>query len=123
MFNVDLFGLIPYLPYWCGATLGISFIGLASLLFIASYYSSLSIKQITKSMIRSHKNIVAKINQEPQLPPLSTHAILSKRASRRLRSILLISLNTFAIAFVLGYVVCAITAGSFQFWHVFEWFA
>ena len=35
----------------------------------------------------------------------------------------LISLALFAAYFVLSYVVCALSAGSLQFWHVWGWFA
>ena len=35
-------------------------------------------------------------------------------------AILLLAL--FAVCFVLSYVVCAISAGSVQFWHVWGWF-
>lgn len=35
----------------------------------------------------------------------------------------LIALALFAACFVLAYVVCALSAGSFQFWHVWGWFA
>lgn len=43
-------------------------------------------------------------------------------AKRRLRRLALISLALFAVCFVLSYVVCAISAGSVQFWHVWGWF-
>ena len=35
-------------------------------------------------------------------------------------AVLLLAL--FAVCFVLSYVVCAISAGSVQFWHVWGWF-
>ena len=34
----------------------------------------------------------------------------------------LISLLLFAVSFVLGYGACTLSAGSFQFWHVWGWF-
>ena len=33
-----------------------------------------------------------------------------------------LALALFAACFVLSYVVCALSAGSFQFWHVWGWF-
>ena len=41
---------------------------------------------------------------------------------RHQRRLALISLALFAVCFVLSYVVCAISAGSVQFWHVWGWF-
>lgn len=32
------------------------------------------------------------------------------------------SLALFAACFVLSYVVCALSAGSLEFWHVWGWF-
>jgi uncharacterized membrane protein len=123
IFNFNPFNLIQYLPYWCGATFGVSLFGLAALSYIGSLYSFLSMRQITKSYARFHRNTIAKTKGNPMLPSLSSHPLISKKKSRRLRSVLLLSLNTFAIAFVLGYIVCSITAKSLEFWHVFEWFA
>ena len=34
----------------------------------------------------------------------------------------LIALLLFAVCFVLAFAVCALSAGSFQFWHVWGWF-
>ena len=120
--NVSPYGLIPYLPYWNGAVLGVSFISLTLLSLIATYYNYLYMLQLVKSYIRFHKNIVAMSKEKPTLPSLPSHPILSKRNSRRMRTIFLVSLNSFAISFVLGYVVCALAANSFEFWHVFGWF-
>lgn len=120
--TINPFNLIPYLPYWCGAVLGVSFVSSAILSFVGTYYSYLYLIQIFKSYNRFHKNTIAKSMNKPTLPPIANHPVLSKKAARRFRSILLLSLNSFAISFVIGYLVCAITAGSFEFWHVFEWF-
>ena len=38
------------------------------------------------------------------------------------RTAALVALALFAACFVLSYVVCALSAGSFQFWHVWGWF-
>jgi hypothetical protein len=34
----------------------------------------------------------------------------------------LVSLALFAACFVLSYIVCSLSAGSFQFWHTCGWF-
>jgi len=46
----------------------------------------------------------------------------SAGTKRRLRSVTLVSLALFAACFVLSYVVCALSAGSLQFWHAWGWF-
>lgn len=120
--NISPMGLIPYLPYWCGAVLGVSMISLSILSFVGTYYSYLYLKQVSKSYLRFHKNVFAVANNRPTLPSLSNHPLLSKKKSRRLRSVILMSLNAFAVSFIIGYLVCAIFAESFEFWHVFNWF-
>jgi uncharacterized membrane protein len=120
--EINIYGWIPNMPYWCGAILGVSFAGFGILSLIGTYYSYEYLQQLNRAYIRSHKNTIAYVNNKPQLPSLPTHPILSKKLTRKLRSVFLISLNTFAISFVLGYVACAISAKSLEFWHVFGWF-
>lgn len=119
---VSPFGWIPYLPYRCGAVLGISMLSLSVFSFVGTFYSYLYLKQITKKYIRFHKNVFAKAKNKPTLPSLPGHVVQSKKSSRLLRTLFQLSLNAFAISFVLGFLVCAISAKSFEFWHVFEWF-
>jgi len=35
----------------------------------------------------------------------------------------LIALLVFAVFFIIGFIVCALSAGSLEFWHVWGWFA
>ena len=44
------------------------------------------------------------------------------KKKRQLRTTALIALLLFAVCFVLAYVVCALSARSVQFWHVWDWF-
>ena len=41
---------------------------------------------------------------------------------RRLRTILLISVVSFGVSFVLGMALSMILAGDFRLWHVWGWF-
>lgn len=59
---------------------------------------------------------------EDVLPSLPIAPQFSAKARRRLRTTALIALALFAACFVLAYVVCALSAGSLQFWHVWGWF-
>ena len=119
--NISPFNLIPYLPYWCGAVIGVSFASLAMFSFVGTYYNHLYLKQMYKSYIRFHKNTIAISNNKPTLPSHANHPILSKKASRILRNLFLFSLNLFSISLVIGYLVCSLVAKSLEWWHVFEW--
>jgi hypothetical protein len=39
-----------------------------------------------------------------------------------LRRLTGLSLAIFGVGFVLGYIVLALSAGAFEFWHVWSWF-
>ena len=56
------------------------------------------------------------------LPALPIAPQLCPWDRRRLRTAALIALIIFAAAFVLGIFVSIVSAGSFQFWHVWGWF-
>jgi len=120
--GISPFGLIPETPYWCGAVLGVSLISMGVLIMGLTYYSFLYMKQLMRSYFRFHKNVISYAKDRPLLPSLQSHPMMTKKQTRILRSVLLMSLNAFAISFVLGYIVCSITAKSLEFWHVFGWF-
>jgi len=121
-FDANIYGLIPNMPYWCGAIFGVSLFSFGVLSYIGTYYSYKYLCQLNKAYVRMHKNTIAYINNRPQLPSLPTHPMFTKKTSRRLRSIFLLSLNAFAVSIVLGYITCAVITKSFEFWHVFGWF-
>ena len=52
----------------------------------------------------------------------AVRAVIEELDKGRLRTAALISLALFAACFVLSYVVCALSAGSLQFWHAWGWF-
>lgn len=116
------FNLIPYLPYWCGAVLGIAMVSLSILSLVATHYNNVYLRQIVRKYLRFHNNIIKSSGNKPTLPSLPGSPQLSKKHSRRLRFVFQLSLNAFAISFILGYLICSLTAKSFEFWHVFEWF-
>lgn len=120
--SLNPFGLIPYLPYWCGAVIGVSLISLGTFSLVGTLYSNLYLKQLGKKYVRFHKNTVQVYRNKPTLPSLPSNPQLTKKHSRKMRFIFQLSLNAFAISFILGYAICALTAKAFEFWHVFEWF-
>lgn len=91
--KVELGGLLPELPYWCGAMLALTLAALAA------------------------------ASGEAGLPPLPISPQFFPKARRRLRTVALVALALFAVCFVLAYFVCSLSAGSVQFWHAWGWFA
>ena len=114
--------LIPSMPYWCGAVLGVSLIALGVLTAVGCVYYWALIRQTLRSFGRFQHNALASAAGRPTLPSLPVHAQLNPRLSRRLRKIALIALMAFAVCFVLGFIACALSAGDIQFWHAWGWF-
>ena len=115
-------GLIPAMPYWCGAILALSFAALTVLLVVGCVYYAAFLRQLVRSFGRFQHNALASASGESALPALAISPQFSAKTRRRLRAAALISLALFAACFVLSYVVCALSAGRLQFWHAWGWF-
>ena len=120
--GVNIHGLLPAMPYWCGAILGLSLLALTALFAVGCVYYGAFLRQLIRSFGRFQHNALASAGRQAPLPPLPISPQFSARTKRRLRSVALVSLALFAACFVLAYVVCALSAGSFQFWHTWGWF-
>ena len=116
-------GLLPELPYWCGAMLALTLAALAVLLAAGCVYFCAFLRQLMRSYGRFRKNALASASGEAGLPPLPISPQFSPKARRRLRTVALVALALFAVCFVLAYFVCSLSAGSVQFWHAWGWFA
>lgn len=118
----NIASLIPAMPYWCGAILALSFAALTVLLVVDCVYYAAFLRQLVRSFGRFQHNALASASGEAALPALAINPQFSAKTRRRLRAAALISLALFAACFVLSYVVCALSAGSLQFWHAWGWF-
>lgn len=121
--GLNIHGLLPAMPYWCGAILALSFAALTVLFVVGCVYYGAFLRQLIRSFGRFQHNALSNASGLAVLPPLPISPQFSARAKRRLRATALIALALFAACFVLSYVVCALSAGNFQFWHVWGWFA
>ena len=120
--GVSIQGLLPAMPYWCGAILALSLAALAVLFAVGCVYYASFLRQMMRSFGRFQHNALAGASGETVLPPLPISPQFSAKAKRRLRTAALVSLALFAACFVLSYIVCALTAGSLEFWHAWGWF-
>ena len=121
--RLNIYGLLPAMPYWCGAVLGLSLLALAVLFAVGCVYYAAFLRQLIRSFGRFRHNALANASGLAALPPLPISPQFSAKAKRRMRTAALLSLALFAASFVLAYAVCALSAGSLQFWHVWGWFA
>lgn len=113
---------LPPMPYWCGAILGLSLLALCVLSVVGCIWYFAFCRQSFRSYGRFHHNALASSSGAATLPSLPIAPQFSGKGKRRLRRTALAALALFAVCFVLSYVVCALSAGSFQFWHVWGWF-
>lgn len=120
--GLNIYGLIPSMPYGCGAIIGMSVGALAVLLTVGGAYFFAFLRQLLRAYGRFHHNALAASSGKPTLPSLAIHPQFSSKTRRRIRSAALIALVLFAVLFVLGMVTSMLSAGSLEFWHTWGWF-
>ncbi len=116
------FGWIPYIPYGCAVIFAVGLLSLAVLSAAGARYWFVFVRQLLRAYGRYHRNCVAAASGEVTLPPLAIHAQWTPKARRKLRQTAMISLCVLAVSLILGYGVCAISAGAVEWWHAWGWF-
>ena len=115
--------MLPEMPCWCGAILGLSLLALCVLSVVGCIWFFAFVRQIWRAYGRFHHNALAPSHGAAVLPELPIAPQFAPKKKRQLRTTALIALLLFAVCFVLAFAVCALSAGSFQFWHVWGWFS
>ncbi len=116
------FSLIPTMPYHCSVILGIMFAALTVLSLVGTVYFFGFIRQLMRAFGRFHKNTLASASGRAVLPSLPVYPQFSAKVKRRLKKLAMTALAVFAVCFIIGFIVSAISAGSIQFWHTWRWF-
>lgn len=114
--------LVPAMPYPCALLYGLSMAALTALSFVGTVYLIRFIGQLCRAYCRFHGNVRARASERPTLPPLSPYPQLKAATARRLRRTAFIGVVAFAVFLTVGFIVSVITAGSFEFWHMWNWF-
>lgn len=120
--NLPIARLIPPMPYWCGAVLGIAAGALAVLAAIGCIYFFAFLRQLARSYGRFRHNTLAAASGRPVLPSLAIHPRFAPKTARRLRTATLVTLALFGASFLLGLGACVLSAGALEFWHAWGWF-
>lgn len=113
---------VPEMPYYCAVILGIAVLALSVLFAVGTKYFLAFIHQLIRSFGRFHKNTLAAASGKATLPSLPVYPQFSAKTKRKLRKIATVAVTVFAVCFVIGFIVCAISAGSLEFWHAWGWF-
>lgn len=120
--GLNIYGLIPSLPYWCGAGMALALAALAVLIVVGCIYYWAFLRQLVRAYGRFRYNALAAASGRAPLPAMAIHPQLTAKTNRRLRSVALVSLALFAACAVLSYIVCSLSAGTLEFWHAWGWF-
>ena len=113
---------VPEMPYRCAFILGFALLALTVLTAIGTVYFGSFTNGIMRSFSRFHKNVLAAASGKAVLPSVSPYPQFSAKTKRLFRKITLVSVIVFAIFFIAGFAACVISAKTFEFWHVWEWF-
>jgi len=111
--------LIPYMPLLSALLLGVMFLALAVLAAIGTEYCRLYTMQLFRIYARWHKAIWH--GREGMLP-IQKHPAIAPKKRRIMRGITLIALVLFIITLIAGLGSMILAAGSFEPWHVWNWF-
>jgi uncharacterized membrane protein len=122
LFGQNIYGLLPFMPYSSALLFAISMFLIAILAAVGTLYCVLFFNQLLRAYRRWHHNAYALVSDKPVYPPLAMYPQVNPKTNRRLRSIALIELLLFAVFFVATFIVSSISAGSFGFWHAWNWF-
>lgn len=120
--HLDILSLLPNIPNPGSAIMGVASLALAVLAGLGTYYCWHYVLQLAKAYIHWHKRCLAAGAGKPLSPPIAKTPQFKPRLRRRLRLATGLALVVFGIGFVLAFIVMALQAGSFEFWHVWGWF-
>lgn len=113
---------VPAMPYHCAFIFGIIFLSLTILAVIGTVYFFGFIRQLMRCFGRFNKNTLSFSQGHAVLPPLTVYPQFSAKTKRRMKKLSLVAAVAFAVCFIVGFIVCALSAGSIEFWHTWGWF-
>lgn len=120
--RLNPYGLIPPMPYWCGAIGAVCLLALAVLIAAGFVWYTAFLRQLFRSFCRFQKNVLAESGGRAVLPGLPIAPQFTPEKKRRLRTVALIALLLFIVCFMLTLLACALSAGRIEFWHAWGWF-
>jgi len=119
--NFNPAGLIPWMPYSGAAVLGVSSLSLAVLAALGTAYCWRFAAQLTRTYGRWHKRCLTPAPGR-FLSSDAARKPLAPRTRRILRRLTGFAVLVCGISFVLAFIIMALQAGTFGFWHAWRWF-
>ena len=116
--SLNVAGLIPSMPYGPALLFGVACLALGVVAAIGTRSTGQYVAQWGRAYRRWRKNVL----HGHIYPPLGMHPLVSRRTASILRFVNAIAVVVSVFAFAIGYLVSSLSAGSFEFWHVWHWF-
>ena len=116
--HINVAGLIPQMPYLSALLGGISLFGMALTAAIGCYYLAMYVKRWGTVYVSWMKS---EINGQ-KTPPQSKHPAIAVKTAFRLKLFVTAGLLVFIGFLIACYAAMCIAAGSFEPWHVWNWF-
>jgi hypothetical protein len=85
--GLNVHSLIPPMPYGCGLIFAVSFIALAALAAIGTFYCAAFVRQLMRSYTRFHKNTIAAASGIMTLPAVAINPQFSLKTRRIIRGL------------------------------------
>lgn len=120
--NLNIYSLLPFMPYLGAAVMGVAFLALAVLSGVGAYDCWRYAAALAKAFVRWNKRCLSAPDGKRQTLPLPTSPQFAPKTRRILRRLTVFSLLAFVFCFVLAFVILALMAGGFGFWHIWGWF-
>ena len=116
--TVNIAGLIPETSYFSALLCGIACFGMSILSGIGAFYIGLYIAHWGKMYLKKCSGFIRGV---PYVS-VSGQPVIAKKNSYRLKLIMIAAIIVFIAFLIIGYISMAVSAGSFEFWHVWLWF-
>lgn len=113
---------VPDLPLHCALLLGAASAALAVLSAAGTICFCGSIRMATHRFSHFHKSTIASAMGRANIESSPSCPQFTEKTGRTIRKITEVSAIIFAICLIAGFTACVVSAGAFEFWHVWGWF-
>ena len=113
-FNINIYDVIPYIPYSCKVIMAISLLSLSVLSLNGTILFINLMRNIFNKYKVFHMNTLSNTNYSYEEKILKKHKII--------KNISIISMMLFIVFLILSVIISIIISGNIEFWHTWNWF-
>ena len=113
-FNINIYNVIPYIPYTCKIIMAISLLSLSILSFMGTILFTNLVKNIINKYKVFHENTLSNTNNQYEIELLKHNKVI--------KYISIISMMIFIVFLILSIIVSMLYSKNIEFWHTWNWF-